>query len=246
MDRKELIKQVKPHLSYITTVKEWDDYAEKHNLPSSMVLIRTFGSWNKFKKALQLPIKNSAYSRSQLEQIARQYKEHFSRKAKWDDFSRKHGLPSSMTYINTFGSWNRVKEFLGIQNEKKKADIYSKEDIYAILRQHAEHYESRKQWDEYAKEHKLPTYKTIRKHYEYEEILNIVGKEPKEIVKYTKEDLFEIACEHRHIFMNASYRFWNKYASTNKLPSAYRYYREFGTWKKAKEEVEKFLNEKFK
>jgi hypothetical protein len=235
MNSQMLLEKLKHHKEFITTVKEWDVYAKEHNLPPSVNLIYHFDSWSNVKKALGLSILNKTYTFSDLEKIAYKHKKYFLRKRIWDRYSKEHELPSSSTFIKAFGSWQKVKEHIGLANEKRKNDLYSKEDIKKTLKKHAKNYINRKQWDEYAKEHKLPTYKTIKKHFEYEEILSIVNKiKPTPI---TKVELIKIALEHQDHFLSSSSRIWDVYATENKLPSSNKYLKVFGSWNKAKSEV---------
>jgi hypothetical protein len=232
MNKEQLIKVLEPHKDALSTVKKWDEYAEDHNLPPSVNLIYHFGSWNNVKRAFHLPIKKHSYSIHELEEIALQHKTKFIRKNIWDSYSKEHKLPASSTFIKAFGSWQNVKKHIGLEVEKRKKDLYTKEDIKKILIEHGKHYENRKQWDEYAKKHKLPTYKTLKKHFDYEEILSIVQKTPK-----TKEDYLKIAKEHKEIFLRSSMKQWDEYAKANNLPSSFIYYKAFGSWNKAKNEL---------
>ncbi|MDE3841032.1 hypothetical protein C0966_17350 (plasmid) [Bacillus methanolicus] len=242
MNQEELIKIIKPHIEYLTTVKKWDVYAKEHGLPASVNLIYHFGSWNNVKKALSLPVLKRSYTLSQLQEIALKHKEHFLRKATWDEFAKENGLPSGGTYINAFGSWQKAKEQIGLGTEKRKNDIYSKEAIRKILLRHGENFVNRKQWDEYAKEHRLPTYKTIKKHFDYDEILSIINKPKKS--HFTKQDLIEIALNHKEKFLYFSMTKWDEYAKKNFLPSSQTYFKTFGSWKKAKAEVKDLVSSK--
>lgn len=230
-----MLEIIKPHKAQITTVKEWDIYAKQHNLPPSITIIYHFKSWNNVKKALGIPILNKTYTFSELEEIAIKHKEHFQRKTLWDQYSKEHRLPASGTYINAFGSWKKVKEHIGLGNEKRKNDLYSKEDIKRILTEHAKNFINRKQWDEYAKEKRLPTYKTLKKHFDYDEILSIVKKEKQ--APLTRNDLLRIALEHKEKFLAFSMKKWDIYASENHLPLSNTFFKAFGSWQKAKGEV---------
>jgi uncharacterized protein (DUF934 family) len=235
MNKEILLEVIKPHMQYVTTVMEWDVYAKEHGLPPSAKLIYNFDSWSNVKKALDLPLLKNTYTFSELEKIAKKYKKHFLRKSIWDKYSKEHGLPASSTFIIAFGSWQKVKEHIGLGNEKRKNDLYSKDDIKRILKKHAKHYINRTQWDEYAKEHKLPTYKTIKKHFEYDEILEIVNK--KKTTSLTEDDLIKIALTYQEHFLHSSMKKWDMYAKENDLPASNAFHKMFGSWRKAKYEV---------
>lgn len=238
MDNNELIKKLEEHKDHITTVKEWDDYAKENNLPPSVTLIYKFGTWNSLKSALKVPIISRTYNEEELKNIALAHKEYMISKKVWDSYYKESGLPSSSTFIKRFGQWNNIKKIIGFSTERRRSDLYSKEEIRNILKEHAENFENRKQWDEYAKTHRLPTYKTIKKHFEYEEILEIVNK--RKTFNYTKEDLLRVAREHE-IFLTSSMKIWDSYASENNLPSSYAFLRKFGTWRKAKHDIRRGL-----
>lgn len=231
---KELIRTLQKHKHALTTVKGWDKYAKEHNLPPSVSLIYAFGSWNAVKQALGLPAQKNKYSIQELEEIAEQHKEHITGKLAWDEYSKKNHLPSSSTFIKVFGSWNQFKKHIGVQQEKKKRSIYDKEIIVQILKEHAEHYINRTHWDEYAKEHKLPTYKTIRNYLTYDELATLVNKKG-----FSKEELIKIAIQHQQYFFPLSMKKWDRYAKENGLPSSFIYFKSFGSWKRAKGEVTK-------
>jgi hypothetical protein len=235
MGIEELIKLLQPHKEKLTTVKEWDVYAKEYRLPSSFNLIYQFESWTNVKKALGLTAKKASYSLEELQNIAKKHKKFMQSKQQWDKYSKENGLPASATFIKAYGKWSTLKEQIGLGNEKRKRDLYSKDDIKMILKKHAEHYLNRKQWDEYAKEKKLPTYKTIKKHFEYDEILQIVGKSKN--IHLTKEDLIQIALQHTDIFLTSSMSKWDLYAKEQKLPSSYAFFNHFGSWQRAKYEI---------
>jgi hypothetical protein len=237
MKKEMLLEIIKQHKQHMTSVTEWDVYAKEHKLPPSYKLIYHFDSWSNVKDALDLPQLKKTYTFEELEMIAIENKQYFLRKSIWDKYSKEHGLPASSTFINAegFGSWKKVQEHIGLENEKRKNDLYSKDDIETILKEHAKHYINRTQWDEYAKEHKLPTYKTLKKHFKYDEILSIVNK--KKPSSLTQDDLLKIALEHQDHFLHSSMKKWDTYATDNKLPSSDVFHKKFGSWRKAKNEV---------
>lgn len=235
MNKQEIYNKVIEHKVHITTVKAWDAYAKKNNLPPSVTLIYHFGSWNGLKKALDIPLTPMpSYSEEELKNIILDNKELVKRKMIWDENYKERGLPSSSTLIKAFDSWTNIKEIAGYSKKRERNDLYSQGDIKKVLLEHADNYENRKQWDVYAKEHRLPTYKTIRKHFDYDQILKIVNEKKK--INFTKDDLIKIAREHKNI-INCSMKSWDSYASENQLPSSYTFINKFGTWRKAKHDI---------
>lgn len=230
-EKSELINLLKKHKNQLTTVKEWEKYSKNNNLPSSVSLIYYFGSWNKLKKVLNLPVNSvRSYDDEALKQIALEHRDHLSTKRIWDAYYKEKGLPSSSTFLKVFGTWNNLKDFVGI-SKGLRSDQYSKEDIEKILKEHGNNFENRQLWDVYAKENRLPTYKTIKKHFDYDQILKLVNQRKK--INFTKEDLFKIAKEHE-IILSSTMKSWDEYAAENKLPSSHTFLKRFGSWRKAK------------
>lgn len=232
--RLELINQVEPHIKNLTTVRSWNKYAKEHELPSAVTLIHYFGSWNNVKQALGLKT-IQGLNKDELLTIAKKHSKYFTSRREWREYAKANQLPTDITYINVFGSWNKVKDILQMEYVPTQKPIYSREQIIKILKVHGKNLENRTQWDEYAKEHDLPTYKTIRTYLTWDEVLKITGTKKKR--NFTEEDLIEIAKKHYYTFMSASIRSWNHYAKEHELPSSYVFIRKFGTWKKAKIEM---------
>jgi hypothetical protein len=240
----ELINTLMKHKNFLTTVKQWDVYAKKNGLPLSSTLIKRFDSWNNLKEILGAEIKRKKrnYTKEDLLEIAKKHNRYFQSKGVWDSYARENDLPSSFTFINVFGSWNTIKELIGFEGkQKRKRDIYSKEQLLKILNEHGHQIKNRKQWDDYAKEHNLPTYKTLRKHFSWEEILSLAKKE--KTFNLSKNELIQIALKHFEPFIYLSMDKWDEYAKERGLPSSMVYYRRFKGWKKAKNEVLKIKNE---
>ncbi|MEI2356258.1 hypothetical protein [Mesobacillus zeae] len=232
MEQKQLLEKLKTHKKFITSVMKWDVYAMENGLPNSKNLIYKFGSWTNLKKALDLSARKSAYTFEELEEILMEHKDFLRSKNVWDQHSKLNKLPASATLVKNFGKWSDLKKHFGLDNEKRKSDLYSKQDIELILKEHSDNYVNRTQWDIYAKENKLPTYKTIKKHFEYDEILKLVGK-PKKF-NFTEAYLIRVAKENEAVFFSASMNSWNAYAAPKGLPSSHTYLRKFDSWRKAK------------
>lgn len=241
----EVIALLEPFKEKITSANAWDAFVKEHDekLPSARVLIYKFGSWNNVKKELGIKNKrekySEPYSKEELKEIALKHKGYMLSKRTWDEYATLHELPSAQTFINAFEKWSEIKGFVGIQTELKKPSTYTKGQLKEILKKHGKNYESRYQWDVYAKENKLPKYQTLRKHFTYEEILKIV-KKPKSLkgTLVTKEDLIEVALKHKDVFFTSMAK-WDVYAEENKLPKSNTFHKKFGTWKKAKIAVTK-------
>ncbi|MFC0273732.1 hypothetical protein ACFFIX_20305 [Metabacillus herbersteinensis] len=173
------------------------------------------------------------YTKESLIEIAQTHPRYFTSKRAWNEYAKVQGLPSSQTYIVHFGSWNEAKNESKLAlTAKKGAPKYSFEEVHNVLTTHGKNLVNRKQWDEYAHKHKLPTYKTLKKHLDWDEILEYSNKKKK--FNLTNEELLKIALKHSETFLSASMSSWNDYARENQLPSSTTYYRAFGSWKQAK------------
>lgn len=235
----EILNQVQDSKTKVSTVRDWNKSAKELGLPSSSTVINTFGSWKAFKEACGVSLKYG-YSYDDLLGIAQLHKEHLTSRRKWDVFASKNSLPQSQIFIDKFSSWNNLKQKLNLPILTKRSDLYSKEDIVSILKQHGANLESRQQWDVYAHENNLPAYKTLRKHFTWEDILILANRN--KISHLTRDDLIEISIKHYKVFGSASITTWNDYARDNKVPSTYSFIRNFGSWKKAKIEITKIKN----
>ncbi|MCM3216731.1 hypothetical protein M3612_19790 [Niallia taxi] len=167
--------------------------------------------------------------------------DHIEKSTSWSKFYRDNKLPSTQTYLSVFGTWENLRKELGLI-VKKKRDVISKETIKDILKKHGNAFQTRKQWDEYAQEHKLPTYKTILKHFTYEEILGFAGKLKQR--NFSKEELISLALKHRQSFISSSMTKWDEYAKEHILPSSRQFNWVFGSWSEAKHEIRKQAQKK--
>lgn len=238
MNKETLIELLIPHKEHLTTVGKWEEYASKHNLPSYYSLRKFFNDWNEIRSALGTEIKGK-YDRNSLIQIGKEHKEHAKTIRMWKDYSANQtlDLPSLGQILTVFKDWSSFKNAIGVENERTPK--YTKQKIKEVLEEHNEFFISRSQWDIYASENKLPTYKTIRNHYTYDEILDIVGK--KKVFNLSKEELIKLTLkpEYFYKFLNSTKTKWDEFARKNNLPSSYKYIKTFDTWLKAKEEIDK-------
>lgn len=232
-EQKEILDLLEYHKTHVSTAREWDEYAKKKNLPSSFELIHLFGKWNNVKEYLKIEPVKKFYGKDILIDIAKEHSNYFTSQRKWNEYAMLHKLPLAITYIKAFGKWNNAKEILNLPPSPITAPMeYTKEEILKIVREHGAYMESKQKWDEYVKGKRLPTYKTLKKHFEWDELLELAGKEIRR--QYTREDLINIGIKHYEVFGSASRSRWTDYAKVHSLPSAQTYYREFGGWKNAK------------
>lgn len=231
MKKEEFKKLLEKHKNNITTVRQWDVYAKKYTLPSSQTLIATFGSWTNLKKEMDI---RDIDRKTELIEIASKHLDMFTTIENWNKYAKENDLPNGYTYIAYFSSWNSVKDKLNLPPSSPYPSIdEKKEEMISVLKEHGAEYKDRTEWDKYAKQHSLPTYKTLRKYLTLQEVKALIPKEIR--YNYSKEELIKIAKSHLEHF--SSMGKWNKHAVEHGLPNAATYHRKFGSWKKAKIEV---------
>ncbi|WP_163537250.1 hypothetical protein [Gracilibacillus sp. YIM 98692] len=239
-EKSALLGSIKGQLTERMTVKEWDDLADKYGYPSSARLIYVFGSWNKVKIALGYKGNRDSFSKSELIHIAKEHAHAFTSKRQWNAYAQANDLPTDVTYIHLFGSWNKAKEAISLPLTKTtNIPTYTKDDIKKIIQKHKKHITSRAGWDQYAKKMNLPTYKTIRKHYDWEKVLALADKPVR--YRYTEEQLREIVEKEKEVFSQSSLQKWNQFAKEHGYPTSSVFLRRYGTWIKAKDH---FLKQK--
>ncbi|MBU8908098.1 hypothetical protein [Desertibacillus haloalkaliphilus] len=224
--KKDIIEVIKPYKEHISTVDHWKEFSKSCGLPSYGTIINYFGSWNQFKKELDLTI-NKPLSDEELLSIADKFRDHFTTAASWYAFAKKHNLPSAQAYIDRFGSWNEVKHRIGL-SESKKSSIYNKEQIIKVLMDHKSHLTTKENWNTYVRNHteQLPTYETIIKYISWNNLKDTLDIKDS---YYTNDDLIKIAKENKEHF--TTIKKWDEFAKQKKLPLAITFYRRFGKWK---------------
>ena len=168
----------------------------------------------------------SRYSDEELLEIAKKHKDFFTSVGKWNTYAKEHGLPHHQTFIQRFGSWNNIKDLLNFEtNEQHRPYKYEVSELLEILNEHKEAYTGIYAWNQYAKEHQLPT------HGVFERILGI--KKLDSITNYTqsasKEDLKKIILSY---FPNKppTVNEWKSISKANEVPSFTTVIRRFGSW----------------
>lgn len=221
------------HKDHLKTAYHWEEYLKDNtSLPPVEEVLSKYTKWKNLRKSLNISVRVPSFREDELLEIAKHYQEKFTTVRGWDSFADIYGLPKSVTYIKQLGNWNEIKEKLNFVPTSRDDYNYSnsKESIISVLKEHGSEYTNRTDWDVYAKENSLPTYKTIRKYISYDELKTIVKSN-----RYTNEELIKIARDHRENF--TSINKWNEHARENKLPNATTYIRRFETWKNARIKV---------
>jgi len=239
--KQELLHIANNHIESFTTTSNWDKYAKENRLPSSSCYKRYFGNWNTVKRALNLPIIHKRKQQIKTEEILhclRENKQLAFNQTSWQAYSEDCKLPSYETIIARFGSWSKALETAGLVMREKEVkrqyirNAYTKQELKMLARHHISHLTSKKKWDQYAKEHHLPSSSTFAKYFgSWGQALTHIGASPAMLKppKYTKEELLRIAATNKDLLESS--KKWRGYASTRKLPSYNTYIKFFGSWK---------------
>lgn len=167
--REKLLKVAKENKGYFTTIRIWDIYAREKDLPKSNHFIRCFGRWRAAllrvhgddvmgiheQKAIRVK-----YTRKDLVAVAKKHSKYFTSKNSWDVFASENKLPNSWIYIRNYGDWTTAKrEIFGDHIPVKKISR-DKNRLIMIAKNHSEHFTSKTEWNNYARELSLPTVST--------------------------------------------------------------------------------------
>ena len=151
-----------------------------------------------------------------------------------DDFNKKKGLPSYMTYMNYFGSWNNALKEAGFKPTVRKD--YTKEELIKILQEFAQELGRTPMQRDLIKYPNLPSIRTFYYHFEtWNNALREAGISVIEKKKYNKENLIEIlqqlAQELGRTPIIADLK------KRSDLPSEKTYQIRFGSWSNALREA---------
>lgn len=154
----------------------WHAYAKDHNLPSYETIIARFGSWDRalsmvgihnVKKDIPTLTRSPSkkYSCEELKQIACKHLDHFRFRDKWNEYAKVNNLPRSWTYSKYFGSWKEALKAVGVQQDVKNINRYTKRQLILIACDHQDLLSNSTKWRGYASTRKLPAYQTYIKYF---------------------------------------------------------------------------------
>lgn len=102
----ELMDILKKYKNQYIGIKEWDQFAERHGFPTHALFLQRLG----MDKVYELTGYTSQWTTEQLKQLILM---HFPNtpptQSDWNSLSSKVRLPSYLTVIRRFGSWNNMK-----------------------------------------------------------------------------------------------------------------------------------------
>lgn len=244
----ELIKIARKQSIYFQTQKDWNEFAEKNNLPNSKVYSHKFDGWHQAKTKIlgsKRPLYQNTYSTDELIAIAKNHREYFSSLNIWSSYAEEHCLPKAPVYIKHFRTWNNAKKviFSGDELEVHEKNTVSKSELIAVAKKFKQHFTSQKSWNSLAAQHGLPgSWTFIHKFKSWNAAKQYIFKNEQMIIKrqpvshYSKEQLINVVLEHKNFF-NMKLSEWNEYAKSNHLPTGSTFKRHFGSWEKAQEDI---------
>lgn len=165
------------------------------------------------------------------------HKEFITSAREWNAYRKEKELPHSQTLIGKFGSWNAVKEALGITevNARHRPIKYDKATIERILKEHGRHLTSKLAWDKYAHKKELPNYTVLFERLSDKEIADLTGYRR----VYTKDIINQIVKKY-YPTTPPTFREWNYLAKNEKdVPSASLIVVRYGSWKSMIEDIYK-------
>ncbi|MCM3789910.1 hypothetical protein M3221_16080 [Domibacillus indicus] len=169
--KKELVDIAIQHAEHFEKIKDWNKHAEEMSLPYSRCYIYLFGSWNKAKEAIfghQKKKNGVLVEKKQLIQSARTHIDAFTDIQSWNQYAEERDLPKAHHYIHHFGSWNEAKLAIFRSTEEVEYNPvrrYEKKELKKLAQDHAHHFTTKKDWDDYAKERELPRSETFANHF---------------------------------------------------------------------------------
>ncbi|WP_058306269.1 hypothetical protein [Gracilibacillus massiliensis] len=154
----ELINIAQNHKKHFTSKRKWREYALNNDLPSELIYIQHFDSWNKAKEIVGEPLSRETnpikYSKEDVTQIIKKNRSYFTSREDWDKYASYNKLPSYLT-IKKYFSWEEVMNIAGVPVQYK----YTEEELKKMLQKEHKKFltSSIREWNEYAKDNHYPT-----------------------------------------------------------------------------------------
>ncbi len=102
------------------------------SMPSLYTYVNRFGTFNKAKKLAGLEV--SGYTKEELIQKLVEWANIHKKSPTIRDIYNDKSMPSTLTYIDHFGSFNKAKELVGLEvNKYRKEVTYTKEELIQKL-----------------------------------------------------------------------------------------------------------------
>lgn len=151
----------------------------------------------------------------------------------WNEYAKANSLPHSQTLIKRFGSWNELKKAMELEvNGQHRPQKYDAEELKTIIENHKEAYKSINAWNQYAKQHQLPSHQVFERYLGLKELEGMLNTQ----FVLTKEHVCKQIKEH---FPDKSPTVsqWIHLSKGTKVVSSSTIIRLFGSWRKMKYQV---------
>lgn len=203
------------------------------------------------------------YTTTEIEKIVERYKTRLTSITHWTEFRKENShlqFPSASTLIKHFGSWNEMKNWVGMElylpTDKKieATKIHSKEECINKITHYKDHLVSIRHWDNFRIENpelQLPHSKVISKFFngtwnnmknyfgldhnnggwQGEIEYKILSKKDKNEYLNKNSELIKIITPHKEYLTTA--KVWDEYRAKNKqfiLPQSKKVAKAFTTW----------------
>lgn len=158
-----LISIAKKYPQYLESQKDWDDFAEKHDLPISATFKNHFPKWyTVIELVTGEKVKEKRYTKEGILEVLAEHKPYLITQETWKQHAQEYDLPSVNTIVKHFGSFNAVKRKLSLTKIQERE--FTKEELWKIAQEHkAMFYLSI--WNFYATTYHLPTETAFINHF---------------------------------------------------------------------------------
>ncbi|WP_121616593.1 hypothetical protein [Virgibacillus halodenitrificans] len=161
--RKFLVSIAKKYPQHLQSQKEWDEFAEKNDLPISATFKNHFSKWNMVIELVTgEKVKEKRYTKEGILQVLSEHKPYLITQETWKQYAQQYDLPSVNTIVKHFGSFNAVKQKLSLNKIQKREFI--KEELWNIAQEHKEMFHL-SIWNFYATTYQLPTETAFINHF---------------------------------------------------------------------------------
>ncbi|MBA2876917.1 hypothetical protein [Thermaerobacillus caldiproteolyticus] len=240
----QLIDTAKKNMEYFTSVRNWDEFADKNNLSKSHMYIYYFGSWS---KALEV------VGQKNIEEIKRKmaieqgyetidFVKSYATYKKYLEELNREDFMSARAIVKLFGSWNNFKKELGLDTYTYQ-ESYSTNYLIELMLKYKDLFKNSSKWNKFAKENKLPNAHVYIRRFgsmdKAKEIAGISKQDRNTHKRWTTDELITVACQFKEHFttMEKWGSFHKKMKTTNAqilIPFPSIYQKRFGGWENAK------------
>lgn len=120
VDEDRLSELLMNHKEFMLTTVSWDEYAVKHELPSSRTIINHFGSWTNAQLKIGIdPTPKFAPQSYEREEIIKKLKAHpksYQNQLQWNSYAKLNNLPAYKT-IRKHLTFEEFQQLVGVDSK---------------------------------------------------------------------------------------------------------------------------------